>query len=147
MAATVGGLDHPELDRIRAGAAKSGRVAQLRERGIHPACGERMANEQPAKHQLYHQVSRLSTNLDKEALRSRLRGLKDASPEEVARLEVPTLCIVGEEDVVLPPAAVELLASLIPHARLEEVPRTGHSVYWERPELFNTLVSEFAAEL
>jgi pimeloyl-ACP methyl ester carboxylesterase len=59
---------------------------------------------------------------------------------------MPVLCLTGEEDVVIPPAAVAVLASIIPGARLASVPEAGHSVYWERPEAFNRLVDEFLAD-
>jgi 3-oxoadipate enol-lactonase len=58
---------------------------------------------------------------------------------------MPLLCITGQEDVVIPPAAVAVLASIVPGARLEGVPEAGHSVYWERPAVFNRLVDEFLA--
>ena len=45
----------------------------------------------------------------------------------------------------MPPAAVALLAAIVPGARLARVPKAGHSVYWERPETFNRLVDEFLA--
>ena len=57
------------------------------------------------------------------------------------------LCIAGEEDTVIPPGAVEVLASLIPGARYVSVPEAGHSVYWERAEAFNRLVDGFLAEI
>ena len=37
------------------------------------------------------------------------------------------------------------VASIVPAARLVPVPAAGHSVYWERPVVFNRLVDEFLA--
>ncbi len=39
--------------------------------------------------------------------------------------------------------AAAALASLVPGARLKSVPEAGHSVYFERPEIFNQVVSSF----
>jgi pimeloyl-ACP methyl ester carboxylesterase len=44
---------------------------------------------------------------------------------------------------VFPPPAAAALANVVHGAKLESVPQTGHSVYFERPETFNRLVSSF----
>jgi pimeloyl-ACP methyl ester carboxylesterase len=109
---------------------------------IHVAAGERMAREQPAAHFLYQQIDALSA-VDKAALRARLHaGL--VRPADVLRtLNVPTLWLTGEEDVVYPPFLSGILARLMPNARVEQVRRAGHSVYFERPAEFNRIVGEF----
>jgi pimeloyl-ACP methyl ester carboxylesterase len=38
---------------------------------------------------------------------------------------------------------VEAAAQCVPGARFELVPKAGHSVYFERPEVFNSLVEGF----
>ncbi len=43
----------------------------------------------------------------------------------------------------MPPAAVEIFASLVPGARLERVPAAGHSVYFERADVFNRVLDAF----
>ena len=58
-------------------------------------------------------------------------------------LKVPVLFISGMEDVIFPPPAAAALANLVPGAKLESVPEAGHSVYFQRPEIFNRLVSDF----
>jgi pimeloyl-ACP methyl ester carboxylesterase len=45
--------------------------------------------------------------------------------------------------VVFPPPAAAALANLVPGAKLESVPDAGHSVYFQRPEIFNRVVSDF----
>ena len=140
MADTSGSLTSPECDRlIREFRAQHPREASFA-KGIHPACGERLAREQPALHFLYTQVSDLTTLPADLDLGAKLAALRTTTAEQVARLSLPVLCLAGEEDVVLPPAAVELLASLIPGARYVPVPKAGHSVYWQYPETFNRLV-------
>ncbi len=37
----------------------------------------------------------------------------------------------------------EPLASLMPKAKVEQVPETGHSVYFQRATTFNRLVNDF----
>jgi 3-oxoadipate enol-lactonase len=145
MACTTGTLRHPEAERIFGAQREAGREAALAARGIHPACGERLAREQPALHYLYRAVDALSVGLDKTALRRRLVALRTTPAAEVAALRLPLLCVTGEEDAVIPPEAVAVLAGLVPGARLARVPAAGHSVYWERPAEFNRLVDDFLA--
>jgi pimeloyl-ACP methyl ester carboxylesterase len=104
-----------------------------------------MAREQPALHFLYREVDALSHDLDKTAVRKKLIAMRTTPRATVAALRAPLLCVTGEEDVVIPPAAVAVLASIVPGARHARVPEAGHSVYWERPAAFNRLVDEFLA--
>jgi 3-oxoadipate enol-lactonase len=106
-----------------------------------------MAREQPALHFLYRGLDALAAGLDKEAVRRRLIALRTTPRDTVAALRMAVLCVTGEEDVVMPPAAVAVLAAAIPGARLARVPAAGHSVYWERAAIFNRLVDELLAEV
>jgi pimeloyl-ACP methyl ester carboxylesterase len=147
MADTIGSLTHPACERlIEANGAAHPRDA-LFARGIHPASGERMAREQPALHFLYTQVSGLTAPPPGPDFRDRLAALRTTPAEAVQALRLPVLCLAGAEDIVIPPGAVEVLASLIPGARYVAVPEAGHSVYWERAETFNRLVAGFLAEI
>lgn len=61
----------------------------------------------------------------------------------LASMSVPVLFIGGEHDEVMPVALMEVAKQMIPGARLVVVPGAGHSVYFEQPETFNHVVSEF----
>ena len=143
LACTTGTLADPALDAIF--ARHAGREASLFARGIHPAAGERMAREQPAMHHLYRAIDALSHDLDKQTVRAKLWALRTTPVATVAALPVPTLCLTGEEDIVIPSEAVAFLAAHLPHAQLARVPEAGHSVYFERPHVFNQLVDAFLA--
>ena len=67
--------------------------------------------------------------------------------EALANLVSPTLFLVGEQDPVAPPAAVELAAKLVRGAQFKMIPNSGHSPYFERPEAFNRTVLEFLEAL
>jgi pimeloyl-ACP methyl ester carboxylesterase len=58
-------------------------------------------------------------------------------------LAIPTLLVVGEEDTFTPPAIMQRMESILPDARLLIVPRAGHLVPLEAPEVFNAAVLEF----
>ena len=149
MAATGGTVDLKTLDEAdRKGieswvAANQGISAELGKRSIHPAAGERMAREQPALEFLYREIDRLSSGFDKEALRAKLLAARTRPAADLKQLTVPVLFISGKEDVVFPPLATAALASLVPGAKLESVPEAGHSVYFQRPEIFNRVVFNF----
>jgi pimeloyl-ACP methyl ester carboxylesterase len=68
---------------------------------------------------------------------------KGRSEVQVHELRTPTLLIVGEHDVIAPPALMKMFQSSIPHARLAEVAGAGHAVYFEKPAEFHRLVLEF----
>jgi 3-oxoadipate enol-lactonase len=149
MAATGGAVDLGTLNETDRksieswAAAHSGAETELRKRGIHPAAGERMASEQPALEFLYREIDRLSSGLDKEALRAKLIAARTLPAADLKQVTAPVLFISGVEDVVFPPPAAAALAKLVAGAKLESVPASGHSVYFERPATFNRLVSNF----
>lgn len=146
MADTTGSATPPP--EVRPVARPAGMSEpELLLRDIHPAAGERMAREQPALHFLYQQIDGLSYALDKPALRAKLIAMRTTTPERLRALTMPILCITGEEDLVIPPAAVAWFASVLPRARVARVPDAGHSVYFERALVFNRLVDDFLGEV
>ena len=66
---------------------------------------------------------------------------------DLAGMTVPTLLIVGEEDMIFPVNVMQATQRLIPNSRLEVVPGAAHSTHFEQPEAFNRLVSEFFAQV
>jgi pimeloyl-ACP methyl ester carboxylesterase len=58
-------------------------------------------------------------------------------------LTAPTLVQHGDADVVVDPRNADLLVGLLPDARLERVPGTGHLYFWEAPERFVSSISAF----
>jgi len=58
-------------------------------------------------------------------------------------IRVPVLVLVGEADLLSPPALMRLLVAHIPHGQFATVPEAGHAAFWEQPEIWNRLVLEF----
>ncbi len=82
-----------------------------------------------------------------QAIADALHGLAaraDSRPT-LAEVRVPTLVLVGTEDVLTPPAESEAMAAAIAGARLEVVPRAGHLANLERPDAVNAALSAFLA--
>jgi 3-oxoadipate enol-lactonase len=143
-------LAHPE--RVRAlvmadttGGFTDARMTQLRAEGEAALAGanppprtyaRHFPEEQPAQAFLYEQIRALNPPRGE-------ASVPGPTIEQVQALRTPTLLIVGEHDVIAPPAIMKMFQSYIPHARLAEVAGAGHSVYFEKPEAFNRTVLEF----
>jgi 3-oxoadipate enol-lactonase len=65
--------------------------------------------------------------------------------DELGRISVPTLVLVGDEDVATPPWMAERICAAIPGSRLVRIPRSGHSSTIENPEAVNAAIDEFLA--
>ena len=112
--------------------------ANVFDRALSAAFKER----DPVKAFLYAEISALSVT-PKESLMDLLLSDDGPTPRQLTDLNVPTLFIVGEDDIVVPPDIARMCATFVPGARLEIVAGAGHSVYFEQPEVFNRLVTEF----
>lgn len=71
-----------------------------------------------------------------------LAGRADSSVT-LREIRVPTLVLVGAEDVLTPPAEAEALQRGIVGSRLEVVPRAGHLANLENPEPVNRVLLGF----
>lgn len=63
---------------------------------------------------------------------------------ELAALDVPTLVLAGEQDILIPTDLSRELHSAIPGAIWRATPG-GHACLWEYPDAFNAAVLEFLA--
>ena len=61
-------------------------------------------------------------------------------------MQVPTLVLSGEADLLAPPALMRMLAAHIPTSRYSSLPDVGHAGFWERPQVWNGLVLEFIGQ-
>jgi pimeloyl-ACP methyl ester carboxylesterase len=60
--------------------------------------------------------------------------------------KMPVLMICGAADLFTPPSIARMIVAKIPGAELVVAPESGHSVYWEEPEVFNRAVLAFIAK-
>ena len=65
----------------------------------------------------------------------------------LATIDVPTLIIVGDEDVLTPPREARAMHEQISGSRLEVLAGAGHVSNVERPAAFNHVASEFLGVL
>jgi 3-oxoadipate enol-lactonase len=67
--------------------------------------------------------------------------------EKLGKITVPTLVIVGEQDVATVPAKAERIRAGIPGAKLVRIPDAGHTSTIEQPEAVNRAIEQFLAEV
>jgi pimeloyl-ACP methyl ester carboxylesterase len=75
-----------------------------------------------------------------------LRNRPDSTPT-LASIRVPTLVLVGREDVLTPPSLAEQMVARIPQARLAVIEKAGHLANIEQPDAFNRAVAGFLQDL
>jgi len=82
-----------------------------------------------------------------EGIANALHGLaaRADSRETLPTIAVPTLVLVGAEDVLTPPSEAALLSAAIPRARLDVIPRAGHLAGLENPAALNAALEAFLA--
>ncbi len=100
---------------------------------------------EPALCFLYQQISALNTHVASNLVPT-LFGLRH-NVKPIVDHKIPTLLIVGEEDVLAPPAVMKSMTEQLPHARFVTVPQAGHSTYFECPNEFNQIVRDFIREV
>lgn len=66
--------------------------------------------------------------------------------EKLSTINIPTLVIVGEEDLPRPPHESIEMAALIPNSHLEIIPRAGHICAVERPQHVARVIQNFLAQ-
>jgi 3-oxoadipate enol-lactonase len=130
MADTVGGMEVPEvLEQQRIWRESQTPSGEIGFRAVSPLFVQRTPNLA----NLYLQISRTNPP------RHDPPGGQPAGPSaaQVGALDMPVLFFVGEDDDLSPPQVIEAGARAIPGSRLLRVPEAGHSVYFEKPDIFN----------
>ena len=62
------------------------------------------------------------------------------------RITQPTLVVQGTADQVVAPGNAEVLAGLVPDARLQRFDGAGHLLSWEQPKRFVRVVTDFLTD-
>jgi pimeloyl-ACP methyl ester carboxylesterase len=140
LAHSLGGLRHAELtDLVKADRAVAEKIPVL-DRLMTPEFRAR----RPDMAFLFRQMGTFNT-----AKMQDLTNLNSDGPTvaELAAAPFPLLLLAGEKDAVLSPATVRRAGELLPNARVEVVTDAPHSMYWERPDLFNDAIRRFLKEV
>jgi 3-oxoadipate enol-lactonase len=76
-----------------------------------------------------------------------MRDRPDSTPLLSGLTNVPTLVVVGQEDVITPPAIARAMAGVIPESRLVEIPGAGHLPCVEQPVPTTRAILKFLQSL
>ena len=84
-----------------------------------------------------------------EAVAAALAAMRDRpdSGPVLPGIDVPTLVIVGADDVLTPPPEAEAMARAIPNSWLVRIPRAGHLANLEAPEQVTAAIRGFLGAL
>jgi 3-oxoadipate enol-lactonase len=99
---------------------------------------------QPADPGVRREVVETMSAIDPAAYRIGAEAVWLADQRDRAQeIAVPTLVLVGDQDLVTPPELSNELVDLIPDARMQVIAGAGHLGNLEKSEEFNRLVEEF----
>lgn len=97
----------------------------------------------------YDAVHRMMAQAPDEGIVGALEAMmaRPDSTATLATIDVPTLIVVGEEDVPTPVKEARAMHEKIAGSRLEIIAQAGHLSSMERPAAFNHLLTEFLGAL
>jgi pimeloyl-ACP methyl ester carboxylesterase len=137
--------DTPEAKQARLDAAdrleREG-TKFLAETMLPKLFGAQLMNSPPPYVQ---ETSAVILRTDPRACAAAQRGMAervDYRPQ-LARIDLPTLVLCGEKDVISPPKEMREIAAAIPNARYVEIPAASHMAPLEMPEPVNAALDSF----
>jgi 3-oxoadipate enol-lactonase len=140
LAHSLGGLDNAELaELVRADRAEAEKLPV-----IDRLMSKSFQESSPELTFLFRQMGTFN-----KAKMQDLRNLTVGGPsiETVTGLGVAVCFLAGENDAVIRPATIRRAHEMVPGSVLELIPDGPHSMYWERPDLFNAGVERFLKEV
>lgn len=126
-------------------------IAAVRTSGVAPVLeampAKLLSPESLARPDLLERVQRIISRQKPETVEADLAAMRDRpdSTDFLREISVPTLVVVGERDVLTPPADSEAMAAAIPGARVVTIPGAGHLAPMERPKAVAEPLAEFFA--
>ena len=118
-----------------------------RTRGRLEAISEKFENDNPEMANLYLQISLTNPELaNPEMALDKINLLGGPKGQELNALKMPVLFLVGQDDTLMPPHIIKLASEYIKDSEFLIIPDCGHSVYWEKPYVFNSEVNRFISD-
>ena len=137
-------------DNEQGRAGRTRMLETLRTRGVSAVAdemmpkllGETTRRKAPEVEELARKLIGVNTA---EGLAGAVTAMRDRpdSTSLLSSISVPTLILVGEEDVLTPPADAEAMRSNLSRAHLVSIPGAGHLSNLEAPEEFSAALSDF----
>lgn len=146
LAGTYGGIELPNLPDLRRSAAPPINFSANPPIGAMPTYAKDYFARRPELAFLYDDLRIFGARPPEDAI-GRIGRLRHSLALVQQRLTMPTLCIIGEEDALMPLPLIRELAQRLPDCRLITIPHCGHSTYFERPGVFNQALLQFARSI
>jgi pimeloyl-ACP methyl ester carboxylesterase len=120
--------------------------AAVAERQITGLIGKTTREKQP---ELVDRMRNIMAGESSAGMIGALEAMKARSDSTslLAEIDVPTLVVVGDEDVITPVKEARQMHERIRGSRLEVIPAAGHLSNVERPAAFNAALSDFVGSL
>ncbi len=101
-------------------------------KAFSPSTGDEVKNE----------LRSIAASQTADGVMAALQAMRDRedSTSQLARIAVPTLVVVGEDDLITPPSDAQAMARSIPNATLQSIARAGHLSNVEQPEQFTKML-------
>ena len=105
---------------------------------------EKTRQEQP---QLFEEILLIARQNSRNGVAAAQRGMSERPDvtERLPSIDVPTLFICGEHDVISPPSEMIEMAERIPRSLYVEIPDAGHLAPLENPVVVNQAILRFLA--
>ena len=123
-------------------------VRSVYSKAIVMLMGEKFRTD-PSRKAEYQTWERYIKGLNKTAIYKFGKAIfgRDSVHEHMSTITIPTLMIVGEEDIPTPPEKARRLANTIPNAQLVTIPNAGHTAPTEEPAAVTAAIENFLANL
>jgi pimeloyl-ACP methyl ester carboxylesterase len=124
-------------------------IAGVRANGLAPVLeampAKLLSPEGLGRADLLERVQRIISRQKPETVEADLAAMRDRpdSTGFLPEIGIPALVVVGDRDVLTPPADSEAMAAAIPGAKLVTIPGAGHLAPMERPKAVSGALAEF----
>lgn len=140
----------PEADSGEGKKARDELIALVRDKGPEVLIERQMPKllapaTREAHLDVVRQVSEMMRRASVPGIVAALEAMKERPDSRplLPKIAVPTLVLVGAEDVTSPPAVARAMADAIPGARYAEIPGAGHLAPLEQPLAASRVVMDF----
>lgn len=105
--------------------------------------------QDPARTTQREELKRQLSSLNRVGIPRAVSGVINRSGvyEELSNIQVPTLIMVGDDDIASMPDKSKRIASQIPHSQMAVIPGAGHSSTIEEPQMINKMLELFLNNL
>jgi pimeloyl-ACP methyl ester carboxylesterase len=141
----------PLAEAPQIAAAREARMVAARAGRLAEAMAEEVPLsslvEGPQRQEIYTTLQDMARDLGPEVFLAQSRALQRRPDQQktLRRAMLPALILAGENDRLVPLRRQELVAGLMPFARLEIIPGAGHMAPLEQPQAVTEALEEFLA--